>query len=313
MNLYGVEVELENIPRTAYERTMHFWEVVGDGSLRNRGAEFRNRMPVSFEDMPEALHELHETIQRFRSAPDPSSRCGIHIHMDARDLGAEQVNSLLLNYIWIEEALFNQWPLRKQGNFCVPYSALRSHIPGILHALRKGRLMEVSERARKYSAVNIAPYLHQGSIEWRQFPAVLPVMEAMQWVDMINAVKEVSKLRVMDRQEASAFCMSYFNYHNEDALDDSEELIYSVDLEDSRMFRPMFHDPVVMEESMEEVEDLHEFEPHPDFMPQENPNMTAEELNARIRNDIQRARERFGLPIEEAEGIASRPVNTPEL
>lgn len=253
--MYGIEIELEAVPRTVYERALSYWQVVGDGSLRNRGAEFVSSFPVPYDQVGEALNELHETIVRFRSAPDPSDRCGTHIHMNARDISSDTVSNLLRNYLWIESSLFAEFPERAASNFCVPHNQQIALTPRIIHAFEEGNLEMLLTLGRKYSALNVAPMTRQGSLEWRQFPAVLPVTEVKKWVDMVEELKQMSRVGVMERNQAEDFCHKHFTNVEEDMLDLSEELLSLVDMGEERLydgFGPFYIDPDVLQHTTED-------------------------------------------------------------
>jgi hypothetical protein len=73
--------------------------------------------------------------------------------------------------------------------------------------------------ASKYAALNAASYLEISTIEWRMFPAVLPILPIFGWVKMIDDIKTTSMEKVMTEDEAKDFCVTHFQRATETEMD----------------------------------------------------------------------------------------------
>jgi hypothetical protein len=216
---YGVEIELENVPRALWEHGMYNWAIDGDGSLRNRGAEFRFMRPIAIDRVANALQELQGILELYPDV-DPSHRCGVHVHMDARDMSSKQIANLMLNYMQIEPSLFASLQGdRVSNNFCVPYFHSMDSARSLYRAFNTWDAEHLSLVASKYAALNAASYLEISTIEWRMFPAVLPILPIFGWVKMIDDIKTTSMEKVMTEDEAKDFCVTHFQRATETELD----------------------------------------------------------------------------------------------
>jgi hypothetical protein len=216
---YGIEIELENVPNTLWEPGYYYWAVDGDGSLRNRGAEFRFRKPFDISRVGDALTELQDQLNLHPNV-DASHRCGVHVHMDARDMSSKQIANLMLNYMMIEPSLFASLQGdRVSNNFCVPYFHSMDSAHSLYRVFNNWDAETLSLVASKYAALNAASYLEISTIEWRMFPAVLPVVGIAQWVGMIDDLKLTSLEKVMTEDEAKDFCITHFKRATEAEMD----------------------------------------------------------------------------------------------
>ena len=245
-NRYGIEIELENCRRLDRFGFPPMWTVEGDGSLRNAGMEFKSSRDYSLSDAKSSLAYLHSFFEGNEIAVEANPRCGVHVHMDVRDMSHEQVYNLLCNYSMIEPTFFayvNSFGEDREGShFCVPYYHVRDRAASLMLAFKDYNLDNIQHYGRKYMALNVLPYLRFGSVEWRQFPAILPVTSITQWLDILDKFKERSKLGVFSEEEIQPWLDEVFpSLSSEDRIDTGLETYYYHTLperEESSVVRP---------------------------------------------------------------------------
>jgi hypothetical protein len=230
-NRYGIEIELENCRRLDRFGFPPMWVVEGDGSLRNAGMEFKSARDYSLSDVKTSLSYLHSFFEGNEIDVEANPRCGVHVHMDVRDMSHAQVYNLLCNYSMIEPTFFayvNSFGEDREGShFCVPYYHVRDRAASLMMAFKDYNLDNIQHYGRKYMALNVLPYLRFGSVEWRQFPAILPVTSIVQWLDILDKFKERSKLGVFSEEEVQPWLDEVFPHlSSEDRIDTGLETYY---------------------------------------------------------------------------------------
>lgn len=332
MNYYGVEIELERASRCA-DYPLPDWNMMGDGSLRNGGLEFVFNGPIPYGDVPYMLDTLHRHIAELSPDADANERCSTHIHMDVRDLSTEQMVQVLLNYELIEPMLFHSMAAEREDNhFCVPHYMTKDRNSAAANYLKQFNLNALYRDTHKYSAFNLRTIRDLTTMEWRHFPAVLPVTTVKQWVDMIEAFKNSTRDNgIWDQHMAQDFCSQWFGGYDEELIDTGmETMLYTQDgleqgpsrlrnpttryvqrLKDEIMAarlreRPTPDDALaeelnVDEEEWEEVEEeLEQPILRHTRAPDPRPWITAEQLNDAQRRVHQRIEERHTAAAEQA-------------
>ena len=166
----GVEIELENLPEAEDEFRSNYWEVKGDGSLRNNGREFVFRGPTGGLDLFNAVVELDTYLSGRR--PDDSWRCSTHVHADVRGFNVRQLKLLILAFVVYEKVLFRLSGMhRYTNNFCCAVGFAQQQLTVLTRAWRHNTLEQFTNavlgRWDKYSALNLLPITHFGSVEFR--------------------------------------------------------------------------------------------------------------------------------------------------
>jgi len=224
---YGIEVELEQAEApTAYPPD--YWSREGDGSLRNRGMEYKSIEPLLIDDAINSLTILDAYFARYGVHPEANARCSIHIHMDARDMSSMQIYNLLCNYSMIEPMLFSYiGQERGDSHFCVPYYHCKGVARDLMLAVKEHEPMMIRDVALKYMALNLTPLHTFGSIEWRHFPAVLPVSEAAKWIEIVDSMKTESMEGLWSDAQAMEWARDWLpGAYDEDLYDSGLETYY---------------------------------------------------------------------------------------
>jgi hypothetical protein len=285
MRYYGIEVELEMAEESYRAMPPSYWIREGDGSLRNGGVEFKSFEPLPYEDAKHSLTLLHDFFTRNRIEPEANGRCSIHIHQDVRDMSAEQVYHLMCNYSMIEPMFFQfVGGGREESHFCIPYYHAKDRIRNLMHAVKDHDLSRVRLSGRKYMSLNILPMLRFGSVEWRQFPAVLPVTDAIPWLELVDAIKTSSMAGLWSDADAKAFVEEHMpDVYDEDLFDTGMETYYYHLLQEPTQRSDRFLFP-------EEIDFGDEEEPEEEDIFDEVEPMVDEERMEEIRAAIDRMR-----------------------
>ncbi len=188
----GIEVELENI-RTSFPASRN-WRVEGDGSLRNHGAEFVFRNPLGGRDLFHAIVELDSHL--FENNPDASWRCSTHVHLDVRDMDANQLKNLFIAYIVYERVLFrcSGWH-RLKNNFCpaLCFAQQMLEVLSLNWHKRDDRFMNgIRNNWDKYSAMNVIPMGNYGSVEFRMSEAKWRKGHLIKHCNRLLSLKELA-------------------------------------------------------------------------------------------------------------------------
>ena len=119
-----ISVEIE-VARSAEDTSRHVdpvvsrWEgtaVVEDGSLPDSGYEI-NTAPTSGDAFIERIEELSAALGRADAIV--TTACGMHVHVDARDLSYRALQRAVALYARVEPALFDMVPAsRKNNRYC---------------------------------------------------------------------------------------------------------------------------------------------------------------------------------------------------
>jgi len=230
----GVEVELEGfVSSTSSLQSLvdRRWNVIEDGSLRNRGKEFVYAQPMFGEDVVQSISNLGETFSRIGEQPIASDRCSVHVHLDVRDLEYSQLLSLTLVYLLCEPYFFAVGGADRVDNiYTVPLALSKTYLTSLGQAMKRVRegaglggpahlfRSHINNRV-KYSAFNVAPIITQGSIEFRHHRGEWRRNPLINWVNMVLAMKRYT-VNLGDQAMTPEFIDSIVNGGYEDFIDE---------------------------------------------------------------------------------------------
>ena len=201
----GIELEMEKVsPTDMISRgnlDTFFWQVKGDGSLRN-GCELVFNRPTKGANLIKALDSLTKTVEKLKSdysiEPVMSERTSMHIHLDVRDMTFEEINELILLYMFFEGVIFEYVGVdRMKNNYCRPLigSSFNTILTDLIrsHSESRSYLEMVSCYCDKYSALNIQAVANFGSVEFRHHPGSFKSEEVLEWANIILCLKKSIK------------------------------------------------------------------------------------------------------------------------
>ena len=191
----GVEIELEGVQGANRFRS-DYWEVKGDGSLRNNGYEFVMRGPTGGVDLRNAVVEIDSFLNG--KNPDGNWRCSTHVHVDVREMNAQQLKHMILIYTVLEKVLFKLSGIhRYKNNFCCALGFAQQQLKVLSRAWTQERTYDFTNRLvqgwDKYSAINLLPMTNFGSVEFRIAEAKWSKGKLMLLCNRFLAIKELAK------------------------------------------------------------------------------------------------------------------------
>ena len=199
----GIEIEMEgeNIPN--YERvlmgTQNVWKGERDGSLRGQSVEFVLRRPVPRKDVNTALRIAKEYLEeKCNAIMKPSSRTGVHVHINVRDLTLNQVFVFMITWFLVEEAMVAYCGETREGNlFCLRLKDAEALLDYAELAIRHEDLSILHTDEIRYSAMNTKSLLEYGSLEFRCLETPENILDIALWVELLLKIKDYS-LKIKD-------------------------------------------------------------------------------------------------------------------
>lgn len=175
--LVGIEIELENFNLKATP-SAYVWREVGDGSLRNNGAEYVSS-PIAACDAPKALYDLLVVCLHDQCCFGP--RTSSHVHVNVQDLSANQVKQIVQLYCVFEKVLFNFVGKGRAKNiYCVPL-----YDTSLMREFNTRRIGPITEVWSKYTGLNLIPLREKGTLEFRHMHGSNDPVKLSRWIRII--------------------------------------------------------------------------------------------------------------------------------
>ncbi len=172
------------------------WNVEGDPSLRENGLEL-----VSIPTWPKDVERRLLVGKQLAEAGGlkATSRCGVHVHLNARHMTWGQLWTMSMIYTVLEPTIFKRWaPDREVSHFCVPTfcnTLLVEHMASDMQHLKKGldngwrpELLNTS----KYCAMSFYRLHDLGTVEFRQLEGSLDMALIQRWIELLLRIQEAA-------------------------------------------------------------------------------------------------------------------------
>lgn len=180
--IIGMECEIEGIECPA--PAVSGFQLTTDGSLRNaqgpggHGHEYISH-PFTKEKAYERFAKLHEQLTFFEYGFGP--RTSTHIHVNCLMLDESEVKNMVLLYALFEEFFFYLVSSERRNNIhCTPLT--ETYLPG-----RYGHtLYDLTNSWSKYTALNLLPLAHHGTVEFRHLQGTSDPEVLRVWVDTLH-------------------------------------------------------------------------------------------------------------------------------
>ena len=200
----GIEYEIENcikehvIPAGNARIFGNYWDITEDGSLRNNGLEFVSK-PLKGVHVANALLSLKEVLGHAYPGHKATSRCGIHVHINALDLSVTQVMAWLSVYMVFERQLFKYSGARDKNLFCLPTWAWNNNIKQAMQVFnidersQRTAIRTLQEYGLKYAGMNTLPLGEHGTLEFRQMGTITDFGKISMWVELLTNIKTYAR------------------------------------------------------------------------------------------------------------------------
>lgn len=191
----GLELELEGrrLPSvyTGSPQGRVTWVVHEDGSLRNGGREYVLSEPCDRKQVKPLLTDLFTNITEQGGRVANSTRCSTHVHLNMRGVKLNQLASFVALWGCFEDVLSNYCGESRAGNlFALRLSDSQFAVDQWERAFRKG--IFTFQREYRYLALNPVCLQTFGSLEVRTMRGVDNADEAVNWVNLLTALKDVA-------------------------------------------------------------------------------------------------------------------------
>lgn len=181
------------------------WVIKDDASLRSGGWEVVSP-PLSGE---EGIAEVELVVRALRRAGAyVDGNCGLHIHVDARDLEPEVITRLISRYAEFEHTIDLFMPRHRRGNnnrFCRSmdyYSEvgqirdLKVKSKGEFDTILFSRRADLNANSR-YTKLNVEhAYVKHGTVEFRQHGGTMEAEKIVHWIRFCVGFVEATRDRV---------------------------------------------------------------------------------------------------------------------
>lgn len=184
----GVEIELEGVGGFYPLGTSACTE---DHSLKISGAEFVT-IPIKMKYLEVELRRLFAGF--LGTTPSVSSRCSTHVHVNVRDMTANEIINMVMLYMIFERSLYRMSGDRWDNNFCIPLCMATNTVKYFFDAWDTPYTWSWF----KYTGLNISPIWGGessmiGTVEFRQLHGTTSTEEIVQWCNMITSLKRAAQ------------------------------------------------------------------------------------------------------------------------
>lgn len=199
----AAEIEINSSDPTkavSINRTLNKWKaaVVHDGSLDGDGYEI-NTAPAKGAAFDREIRDICRKLRRAKAKV--ARNCGLHIHVDARDIRYISMRRVLQTYLQVEKDLFSMLaPSRRNNHFCSHVSSVawvRQLANGEMTApkfrtelvrLFYGGRDEMEEGKKhkyggydRYWALNLQSWFYRGTLEFRAHHGTANPTKIINW------------------------------------------------------------------------------------------------------------------------------------
>ena len=220
LELEAVNDDYEAMEYGYYESNWEFrnnWRVVHDGSIDSGdgvGREFITRGGLSGDELYQSIDNITTDLKRIGWSVNRS--CGMHIHIDARDLKWREIKYILAVSKLCEQIIYMMLPdSRRNSRWCKRIPMTMEHIMDICddqdfidtwyQAFDTYPSYEKYNDAR-YCGVNMHSRIIHGSIEFRHHSGTLDAEKIINWIEICQRIVEAGiKLARLDRGNITTF------------------------------------------------------------------------------------------------------------
>ena len=169
--------------------------IVYDGSLPKNGFEI-NTSPARGDLFVKQINEISGLLEKGRAKIN--DKCGLHVHVDARDLNFYDMRRLINTYAAIEKGLFAMVPPdRYKSHFCIPcgdrylsritqgrmpYKDVKKNvIQAVYNSASTQDMRNDKYNPARYYAMNMHSLFYRGTIECRLFNGTIEADKIIRW------------------------------------------------------------------------------------------------------------------------------------
>lgn len=192
----AVEIEVAGVRKVnRLTEVIKGWSasVVSDGSLPEYGFEI-NTSPASADRFIKQIEEICDALKQ--SGGYVTDKCGLHVHVDARDLTYYGIRRLLRIYSALEPLLFQMIPSeRRNSRYCQPcaheyrkvgkltnyVTARKDVMHAVYHSSNTRRSKREKYNGSRYMALNAHSWYYRGTVECRLLDGTVDPNVIVPW------------------------------------------------------------------------------------------------------------------------------------
>lgn len=199
------ELKAQNI-KAVFEGYTHtttsHWKIVTDASVtstgtgRTVGLEIVSPVLCGLDGIVQ-LQKVCEALNKAGAKVDRT--CGLHIHLDARDLELKDWKNIIIFYYNYQDAIDMLLPKSRRGT---RNSYCKRRSESELRDIQKAKTIDglMSATWDRYKGVNTQSYLRHGTIEFRQHSGTIEFEKIVEWLQfclaVINKCKSLKSLDI---------------------------------------------------------------------------------------------------------------------
>jgi len=179
----------------------NYFRVVDDGSLSQGGVEFVTKRPIIGTDVDRALDQLEEAHESEWNTVDSS--CGLHIHMNALDMGFREIKSLLMIMSRIQDVIYDSIPSNRRDTSYARVITMTpkeiakidtlGHLITSYYGMVDSIISDNKYNEARYIGTNIHARFYLGSIEFRYHEGTIRSSSIKDWILFLNGIMDASK------------------------------------------------------------------------------------------------------------------------
>lgn len=206
----AVEIEVaESDPHKSskIQKVLGDWDaiVVADGSLGSSGYEI-NTAPAKGNSFTKQINEICDVLDSANATVD--RKCGLHVHIDCRDMRYYDLRKLLYVYCKVEQDLFsmisprrtnNSYCEKLNGKFYKPLSREMEHNSpkewkrSLLQTyyganIKRGEFRKQKYNQNRYYALNVHSWFYRGTIEFRHHHGTVEATAILNWANICHTI-----------------------------------------------------------------------------------------------------------------------------
>lgn len=205
---YGIEIEAmmeEDADHLPSERIEN-WQQVTDGSLGDNGREYVSPILQGDEGF-QAIRKFTGGLQGWGYFVNRD--CGLHVHIDGRDLGCTEIKKLLKITRYFEPVLYAMLPeSRHEGSYSVPLERFpksrfrigakdEEALKRLWYGPKGSRRVDLKSKYHhsRYYGLNIHSWFYRRSLEFRYHSGTLNALKITNFIVICQAI--VDKAQAM--------------------------------------------------------------------------------------------------------------------
>ena len=161
------------------------WKIVPDGSIHiSPGMPYGACGELVSPPLSgvEGIEEVRRALRALVSAgATVNASCGLHVHVDAGDLSASQIASLLRRYSAFQAGIDAFMPASRRNSRW----AQRIDPAQIVAVESSHNLRDTAARLDRYRVINVAAFARHGTLEFRQHSASVNGGKVARWVAFV--------------------------------------------------------------------------------------------------------------------------------